>query len=138
MIAAKEINARKYSRLLAKALPRAIESEEERRRAHKTIEALMADKNRTVEEGELLRLLAVLVQEYEQRTFDIPEVPPHELLQFIMEEAGLKQKDLLDVFGTPSIVSAVVNGKRAISKAQALKLAERFKMSPSAFIRWKG
>jgi HTH-type transcriptional regulator/antitoxin HigA len=41
-----------------------------------------------------------------------------------MEEHGLRQRDLLDVFGSRGIASEVVNGKRASSKAQAKKLAE--------------
>jgi len=43
-----------------------------------------------------------------------------------MEEHGLRQRDLLDVFGSRGIASEVVSGKRAISKAQAKKLAEVF------------
>ena len=51
-----------------------------------------------------------------------------------MEENGYKQSDLRHVFGSSGIASEVVNGKRSISKAQAKKLAEFFKVSIELFI----
>jgi HTH-type transcriptional regulator/antitoxin HigA len=136
MIAARNIDPKKYGRLLSKALPAAIESEGERQRAHRMVRDLMNETRRTAEQHELLKLLATLIQEYEQRTHDIPRMRPHEILRAIMEEAGLRQRDLLDVFGSRSIVSEVLSGKRGITKPQARALAARFKVSPNAFIAW--
>jgi plasmid maintenance system antidote protein VapI len=51
-----------------------------------------------------------------------------------MEENDLSQADLLDVFGSRSRVSEAVSGKRAISKEQAKRLGDRFRVSPAAFI----
>lgn len=45
-----------------------------------------------------------------------------------MEEHGLRQRDLLEVFGSRGIASEVVNGKRDISKAQAKRLAGLFRV----------
>lgn len=42
--------------------------------------------------------------------------------------------DLVPVFGSRGRVSEVINGKRAISKAQARALGEFFKVSPDLFI----
>jgi antitoxin component HigA of HigAB toxin-antitoxin module len=41
---------------------------------------------------------------------------------------------LLDIFGSRSRVSDAVNGKRAISKEQAKRLSERFKLRVEAFL----
>jgi HTH-type transcriptional regulator/antitoxin HigA len=41
---------------------------------------------------------------------------------------------LLDVFGSRGIASEVVNGKRAISKAQAKKLAALFHVPADLFL----
>src|SRR5215471_16121751 len=136
MIAARNIDPKKYARLLSKALPAAIESEDELQRAHRIVRELMDNKRRTVEQDELLKLLDTLIQEYEQRTHEIPRLRPHEILKAIMEEAGLRQRDLLDIFGTRSIASEVLSGKRGITRTQARALAARFKVSPSAFIAW--
>jgi hypothetical protein len=46
----------------------------------------------------------------------------------------LIQRDLLEIFGTRSVVSAVLKGKRAITRQQAVKLGRRFSMDPTAFI----
>jgi HTH-type transcriptional regulator/antitoxin HigA len=50
-----------------------------------------------------------------------------------MNANGLRQVDLLDVFGTPSIVSEVLSGKRELSKAHIARLSERFHLSPALF-----
>jgi HTH-type transcriptional regulator/antitoxin HigA len=51
-----------------------------------------------------------------------------------MESSGRNAKDLLTVFGTRGRVSEILNGKRAISKEQAKKLASLFKVSVDLFI----
>ncbi len=50
-----------------------------------------------------------------------------------MEANSLKQKDLVDVFGTPSIVSEVLNGKRGLTIEHIKKLSRRFHVSPELF-----
>jgi HTH-type transcriptional regulator/antitoxin HigA len=51
-----------------------------------------------------------------------------------MESSGTRQADLVGIIGSSGVVSEVVNGKRAISKAQAKALGDYFKISPSLFI----
>jgi HTH-type transcriptional regulator/antitoxin HigA len=43
-----------------------------------------------------------------------------------MEQHSLKQKDLLDIFGSPSVTSEVLSGKRELSKEHIRRLADRF------------
>jgi HTH-type transcriptional regulator/antitoxin HigA len=50
-----------------------------------------------------------------------------------MDQHHLMQKDLADVFGTPSIVSEVLNGKRELNKEQIARLSARFDVSPELF-----
>jgi HTH-type transcriptional regulator/antitoxin HigA len=50
-----------------------------------------------------------------------------------MDQHDLKQKDLVDVFGTPSIVSEVMSGKRELNKEHIKRLSERFHVSPELF-----
>jgi HTH-type transcriptional regulator/antitoxin HigA len=56
------------------------------------------------------------------------------MLAYLMETSSRTTKDLLPIFGTRGRVSEVLNGKRAISKDQAKKLAEFFKVSTDLFI----
>ena len=56
-----------------------------------------------------------------------------EVLHFLMDQHGLKQKDLADVFGTPSIVSEVLTGKRQLNKHHIQRLSRRYHVSPELF-----
>ena len=86
------------------------------------------------EEDRLLDLLSDLIQQYDEEHYPVADLPPHELLCSLMEDNGLRHKDLWPLLGSPGVASEVINGKRAISKAQAKKLGEFFKLDPGAFI----
>jgi len=132
------INNTKYAEILATALPRKIETEEENERVLKIVENLMSkgEDNLSPEEETLLVLLAELVEDFEKKAY--PEVgsssTPRDVLAFLMEQQGLKQKDLVDIFSSSGTISQVLNGARQISKAQAKALAKRFKVSAELFI----
>lgn len=133
--ARQRLNRKRYGELLADTLPRVIETTEELERLAGEIEPLL-DKGdgRTVEEEELCRLALKLIGDYQRAHRVVPTLKPHELLQALLEESEKRQADLLPVFGSRSRVSDAVNGKRAISKAQAKRLGELFHLSPAAFI----
>ncbi|MEG4986792.1 transcriptional regulator [Microcoleus sp. BR0-C5] len=123
-----------YSQLLAEIAPRAIETEEEYDRLLAVAERLTFAKNLTPEERALYKLLVTLIEVYETENYPIDKSDPHEILQHIMESSGTRQADLVGIIGSSGVVSEVVNGKRAISKAQAKALGDYFKISPSLFI----
>jgi HTH-type transcriptional regulator / antitoxin HigA len=128
------IDAKRYGRLLARATPKVIETEREYAGSLKEIEKLMdRAASRTAEEGALLALLVSLVQSYEEQRYAIHKPSPVELLRYLMEKRGLKQADLVPVFGSSGYVSDVVNGRRGISKAHAKRLAEFFHVSAELF-----
>jgi HTH-type transcriptional regulator/antitoxin HigA len=133
--AAPKINPLRYGRLLAKVLPVRIETEEENERLLRETERLI-DKgdSRTPEEDTLLNLLVHLVQQFERDFYHLGGAAPHEILRELMAARDLKQSDLLHIFKSKGIASEVVNGKRAISKAQAKALAEFFHVSAELFI----
>ncbi|HLO87181.1 MAG TPA: transcriptional regulator [Nostocaceae cyanobacterium] len=123
-----------YSQLLAEIAPQIIETEQEYERLLKVAESLTFKKNRTPEERILYKLLVKLIEDYEAENYPMDKSAPHEILQHLMEASGTRQADLVGVIGSSGVVSEVVNGKRAISKAQAKALGEFFKISPSLFI----
>jgi HTH-type transcriptional regulator/antitoxin HigA len=122
-----------YSKLLAEIAPRAIETQEEYDRLLAVAERLTFAKNLTPEERALYKLLVTLIEVYETENYPI-ESEPHQILQHVMESSGTRQADLVGIIGSSGVVSEVVNGKRAISKAQAKALGDYFKISPSLFI----
>lgn len=130
------IENKTYADLVVKVLPTAIQSEDEYEIMLANINELMSkgEEKLTSEEERLLETLAILVEAYEDEHYPMPEIAPNEILKFLMEENDLKQKDLLHIFGSSGIASEVVGGKRSISKEQAKKLAEFFKVSVELFI----
>jgi HTH-type transcriptional regulator/antitoxin HigA len=131
-----EISPIRYGRLLAKALPKVIETREEFDRYVEAMEQLdrRAEKEGlSPEETTLLTLLERLIKDYDDQ-FELPEVPPRRMIAFLMERRGLRQADLLPVFGSRSVTSDVLAGKREPSKAHIRKLAEFFHVSADLFL----
>lgn len=130
-----KIDSRKYGRLLAKTLPAIIENEKEYERLLEEVTKLLRKGERiSAEEEKLLDLMSRLIEDYEEEHHPIPDAPPHAVLQMLMEDRGLRQKDLVHIFGSSGVASEVVNGKRSISKTQARALGKFFNVSPELFI----
>lgn len=129
-----DIDERQYGRLLARALPKVIKSDAEFDRMVEVMEALDRKPNPTPEEEALSELLMKLIQDYDEAHFELPDVAPHKMVRYLMEQRGLKQTDPAAIVGTRAQVSSLVNGKRGISKAQAKKLAGVFHVSAEIFI----
>ncbi len=86
------IDEKRYARLLAKAVPRVIRTEEENERALALVESLMekGERNMTAEEDELLDLLTNLIRDYEASTYPLrKKSKPHEMVVFLLEQRGL-------------------------------------------------
>ena len=88
----------------------------------------------TPEEREYADLVGVLIEAFEDANYALEGSTPHSRLLSLMEEHGLRQRDVLGVFGSRGIASEVVSGKRAISKVQAKKLAELFHVPADLFL----
>lgn len=131
-----KIDQGKYRRLLSRTLPGVIETEAENERMLAEIEKLLdkGEDSLTPEENKLLALMVRLVEDYEHEHYPMKNAAPHQVLQELMQARGLRQRDLITVFGSSGYASDVVNGKRGISKEQAKRLGEFFHVSPEAFI----
>ena len=103
--------------------------------ARTTIDALLDeigdDENHPL--ADVLDYLADQVRDYEDEHVAIPEAEPREVLRFLMEQHGLKQEDLGDC-APQGRISDILNGKRAISKEIAKRLAERFHVHAELFL----
>jgi HTH-type transcriptional regulator/antitoxin HigA len=132
----KTLDERRYRILLGKALPVVIETEREYRRIVVSFEELMGldEAEMTEEEGRLLTLLAKLIEDYEERTYPLPQSRPHKMLAKLLEHRGLQPRDLWPVLGYKSRVSEILAGKRSISKEQAKKLSQFFGVAVERFI----
>src|SRR6267142_4017425 len=133
--AVRRIDPRRYRRLLSQTMPVIIETEEENERMLGVIEKLMdKGENLSPEEEKLLKLLAKLVEDFEERYYHPRDATPLEVLQHLMESRDVKRTHLWEVFGSKGIASEVLNGKRGISKTHARALAIYFHVSADLFI----
>jgi HTH-type transcriptional regulator/antitoxin HigA len=124
-----------YGKLLARALPRVIKTQAENERIIAELERLdTRGRPLTLEEENLADLMTMLIRQFEESRYPLGHAEPIEALRVLMEDRGIRQRDLIPVFGSSSVVSDVVNGKRSISKAHARKLAEHFHVPASLFI----
>jgi len=135
------IDSKQYLQLLdsLQLIPKIIETQAEYNSYLAVTENLISKRgNRTPEETILFRLLIKLIEDYEEQTFaleDWSHLPPHEILQHLLESSDTKQSDLVGIISpSKGLISSIVNGKRAISKEQAKKLGIHFNVSPSLFI----
>jgi len=129
------LDERQYRRLLDESLPVAIRTEEEYRRLLGTAANLMEkpEDDITEEEGRLLEMLGILIEEYENRAHPLPKAKPHKMLAYLLKEKGMKPSDLWAVL-PKSRVSEILNGKRSISKAQAKQFAELLRVPVDLFL----
>lgn len=129
------ISLQKYANLLVETLPVAIENQAEHKKSLAVIDRLMkkGEANLSPEEKKILGLLTVLTADYEKRTFPTRPLAPHLVLQSLLEDNGLRQKDLLPIFKTEAAISEILSGKRPISKNKAEGLGEFFHVSDKLF-----
>ena len=113
--------------------PSLIRSEAQNEHYIAVLEQLERKKKLTKEEQRLSELLTLLITDYEEKHYQLPKNSRVEVLRELMRANGLRQKDLAEEFGTESIVSEVLNGKRDLNKEQIKRLSERFRVSPAVF-----
>ena len=73
-------------------------------------------------EGDELDLLALLIKDYEDRTFPMDKPNPLEAIEYRMEQAGLTKKDLAEILGYKSRVTDIFNKHRKLNLSMVRKL----------------
>ena len=124
-----------YKQLIAEVPPKVIHSEKENRYYLGKIEEMNARwDDLTNAECDLYETLAVLIEDFEKKTYPSRPVSPIEAIRELMAANGLKQKDLVGVFETASVASEVLKGKRSLTTEHIRRLGKRFKVSPALFL----
>ena len=85
-------------------------------------------------EGDEADILGLLVDEYEKKHYPIEAPDPIEAIKIRMEELQLKQVDLVDVIGSKSRVSEVLNRKRKLTIEMIRNLTKRLNLSSDLLI----
>jgi HTH-type transcriptional regulator/antitoxin HigA len=97
------------------ASPAPITSERQHDEYLTVLDKLSSKRNPTREEESYAEVLLTLIEAYEEEHHSIPDTTPIEVLRTLMEANDLRQKDLAPTFGSESIVSEVLHGKRGLN-----------------------
>lgn len=89
--------------------------------ALRSIEELMTAKRGTPE-GDMLDVLATLVEAYEAKHFALDLPDPVEAIRFVMEQRNLTAKDLVPYIGRANRVYEILNHKRPLTMDMVWKL----------------
>lgn len=124
-----------YRELITTFPPRVIHNEADYTTVQTQVDRLVDQGELTSAEEDYLDLLGTLIWVYEQRTEPLADYALRgvALLRGLMELHELKQQDLVPIFKTKSIVSAVLNGKRQLTTAHIDKLAAFFRLPHGLF-----
>lgn len=122
-----------YLQLLKQFPPRPIKSEADLEAVQTVIDELLDAEQLTADQRDYLDVLGTLVQAYEDQQVSIPDLYGVDLLKALIAEFGFRQKDLVPIFKTESIVSAVLSGQRNLTVSHIEKLGQFFHISPAAF-----
>lgn len=127
---------RTYEGLVRILPPRPIDEESGLGRAIEMIRCL-AGHDLNKDQDDYLEALSVFVEAYEEVHYpiDTSHITPLDSLKFLLEENGMSASDLGRLLGNRSLGSAILSGRRQLSKAHILKLAERFKVETSLFLQ---
>jgi HTH-type transcriptional regulator/antitoxin HigA len=89
--------------------PTPITSERQHARYLSVLDKLAGKDNPTTEEEKYAEVLMTLIAAYEEEHHSIPDASPVEVLRALMDANDLRQKDLVPIFGSESIVSEVLH-----------------------------
>lgn len=91
-----------------------IETEKDYKEAQKRFEEIYEVRKGHKDYKEML-LLALLINQYEKKKWDLPEVDPVEMIKIRMEDFGYKPADLAKAYGDKGTISKVLNYKQPLS-----------------------
>ena len=121
------------ARMIERGAPHLIRSDEQLAAYTKALYRLTSESRPTAAQVEAIELLTLLIELYEEEHYSIPKASPADVLRFLLDRHGLKQRDLAAELGGESVVSEVLSGKRRLNATHIEGLSKRFHVSPAVF-----
>jgi HTH-type transcriptional regulator/antitoxin HigA len=124
-----------YLALVRRCPLRPIRSEAELDRATIVMNELVDREHLDPAEDDYLDVLSDLVERYEEKAHPIPDVSEGDMLDFLIEQRGVKQANVARGTGiAESTISQVIRGKRRLTRDQLEKLSGYFHVSAAVFL----
>ena len=120
--------------MIARGAPRIIHTDEELAEYTEVLFNLTALEEPTRDQIEAINLLSLLVSSYEDEHYPLPKSTPERIVRYLMEQQGLKQRDLIPEFGNESAVSMFLSGQRDLTVKQIVGLSQRFHLPAEVFL----
>ena len=130
----KPIDPEIYARLIAAALPIPPRTESDNDRLIELLSAMDKREDLTPEEEAFAELLAIIIEDFEDKHYALPAVAPYEALNALMEDRGLRHKDVWPVVGNKGLTTEILHGRRKIGAALAKRLALHFRVPVELFV----
>ena len=111
-----------------------LENEKDYESATERYELVKESEKESPEHREKL-LLAFLINQYEQKRWDIPELDPIELIKIRMEDFGYKPADLAKEYGDKGTISKVLNYKQPLSLTMIRKFSKMLRLPADALTK---
>jgi antitoxin component HigA of HigAB toxin-antitoxin module len=116
--------------------PRPIRDNVDYRNAREIVERLSLQKRRTRDQEDYLEAISLFMEKFDENLFPASErAGAVEVLRHLMEARGMSASDLGRLLGSRTLGPAIVRGGRKISRRNAAKLAEHFKVSSAIFFQ---
>jgi HTH-type transcriptional regulator / antitoxin HigA len=106
---------------------RPIRNDADHASALKEIESLW-DAAKGTREADRMEVLAILVEEYENKRWPFPQSTPLEILNYAVNETGRSQSELAELLGSRSRASELLSGKRPLTLEAVRKISAAWKI----------
>jgi HTH-type transcriptional regulator/antitoxin HigA len=123
------------AKMIERGAPHLIESEEQLAAYTKALFQLTQEPRPTPAQVKAIELLTLLIERYEETRYTLPKSSPADVLRFLLDRHGLRQRDLAAELGGESVVSEILSGKRRLNTAHIEQLSKRFRVSPAVFFQ---
>ncbi len=120
-------------KMIERGAPHLIRSEEQLAAYTKALYRLTAEPRPNKAQIEAIELLTLLIEHFEEEHYVLPRASAADVIRFLLDRHGLKQRDISRELGGESVVSEVLSGRRNLNTSQIERLSKRFKVSPSVF-----
>jgi len=100
----------------------------------KTLEELVTLTKKTRQQHDMIDLLTLLIEKWDEAHTTFTDADPIELLRYLMDENKLKSVDLATELAiSTSLVSDILHYRRGLSKEMIRKLSDRFAVGQELF-----